>query len=88
MTVGKSIDEISIGDKASFQKTISEANVYLFAGITGDYNPAHLNEVEAKKTVFGENCTWNFNCWTNLGSFRCSIARTRQNIFRSGFKIY
>lgn len=51
---GKTVNQLSVGDKASFQKTISEADVYLFAGITGDVNPAHLNDVEAKKTVFKE----------------------------------
>lgn len=54
MYQGKTIDQIEIGDVASFQKTISETDVYLFAGITGDYNPAHLNDVESKKTIFGE----------------------------------
>ncbi len=32
----KTIDDIEVGDRASFRKTISEADVYLFAGITGD----------------------------------------------------
>jgi len=50
--IGKTINEINIGDKASFQKTISESDVYLFAGISGDYNPAHINEVEAVNTIF------------------------------------
>lgn len=54
MIQGKTIDQIDIGDSASFQKTISETDVYLFAGITGDYNPAHLNDIEAKNTIFGE----------------------------------
>ncbi len=49
---GKTINEIKIGDKASFQKTISESDVYLYAGITGDINPAHVNEVAAKNTIF------------------------------------
>lgn len=49
---GKTIQEINIGDKASFQKTISESDVYLFAGITGDQNPAHINEVYASQTRF------------------------------------
>ncbi len=42
-----------IGDKASTTKTITETDVYLFAGITGDLNPAHVNESWAKKTKFG-----------------------------------
>lgn len=52
--IGKAISQLSIGDEASFQKTISECDVYLFAGISGDNNPAHLNEVEASKTIFKE----------------------------------
>ena len=41
---GFTINDLSIGQEASFTKTISETDVYLFAGITGDINPAHLNE--------------------------------------------
>lgn len=50
--VGKSIDEIRLGDRAYVEKTISETDVYLYAGITGDFNPAHINQVEAEKTLF------------------------------------
>lgn len=49
---GKTINEIKIGDKAFFQKTISEYDAYSFAGISGDNNPAHINEVYASKTFF------------------------------------
>ena len=49
---GLTIKELNIGDKASFQKTITETDVYLYAGITGDLNPAHINQVEAEKTMF------------------------------------
>lgn len=49
---GKHITEIKIGDKANFQKTITETDVYLYAGVTGDINPAHINEVEASKGIF------------------------------------
>ena len=45
------IQEMKIGDHASVTKTVSETDVYLFAGITGDLNPAHTNEVAAK-TMF------------------------------------
>lgn len=41
-----------VGQRASVSRTISESDVYLFAGITGDTNPAHLNEEYAKKTPF------------------------------------
>lgn len=44
---------MKIGDTASFQKTITEFDVYQFAGITGDFNPLHINQVKAEKTIFG-----------------------------------
>jgi len=50
--VGKNIAEIKLGEKSGIAKTVSEADVYLFAGITGDLNPAHINEEYAKKTFF------------------------------------
>lgn len=49
---GKSIDEIAVGDWAEVGKTISESDVYTFAGVTGDFNPAHVNEEYAKTTFF------------------------------------
>jgi 3-hydroxybutyryl-CoA dehydratase len=50
---GKTIHELAIGDSAQFSKTISETDVYLFAGITGDFNPAHIDEEYSRKTYFG-----------------------------------
>jgi len=50
--IGKTIEEIQVGDTARFSKTVSESDVYLFAGITGDLNPAHVNEDYAKSTFF------------------------------------
>ncbi len=52
MVIGKTIREISVGDRAEFSKTITESDIYLFAGITGDFNPAHLDEAYASKTFF------------------------------------
>lgn len=52
MMIGKTIDELKIGDTAEFSKTVSESDIYQFAGITGDFNPAHINEDYAKKTFF------------------------------------
>ena len=43
-----------IGEKATVSKTISETDVYLFAGISGDFNPVHINKVEAAKSMFGK----------------------------------
>ncbi|MGN8896154.1 MaoC family dehydratase [Flavonifractor sp. HCP28S3_F3] len=41
-----------VGQTASVTRTISESDVYLFAGVTGDLNPAHTNEEYAKTTHF------------------------------------
>jgi len=45
--------EWKAGNTASLSKTISEYDVYSFAGITGDFNPAHINEEYAKSNRFG-----------------------------------
>lgn len=50
--IGKTAPEITVGDVAEFSKTVSESDIYLFAGVTGDFNPAHINEEYAKKTFF------------------------------------
>ena len=50
--IGKTIEELRVGDRAEFSKTLSEADVYLYAGVTGDLNPAHINEEYARKTFF------------------------------------
>ncbi|HEY4161511.1 MAG TPA: MaoC family dehydratase [Dongiaceae bacterium] len=49
---GKYLDEISEGMTAVFSKTVTEADIVLFAGITGDTNPVHLDEEFAKPTQF------------------------------------
>ena len=50
--IGKTIDQITLNETAEFSKTISESDIYLFAGVTGDLNPAHINEEYARDTVF------------------------------------
>ena len=49
----RTFEELKIGDSASLSKTVTECDVYAFAGVTMDFNPAHLNEEEAKKGMFG-----------------------------------
>ena len=44
----------SLGQQAKVSKTISESDVYLFAGITGDLNPVHVNIIQAEKSIFKE----------------------------------
>ncbi|MFO8032587.1 MAG: MaoC family dehydratase [Desulfohalobiaceae bacterium] len=49
---GKPFSELQMGETAEFSKTISETDVYMFAGICGDFNPAHVNEHYAQNTPF------------------------------------
>jgi len=45
-------DELQVGQSASYAKTITETDVYLFAGISGDANPVHINDVYARESIF------------------------------------
>jgi len=45
-------DVIQIGDTACFEKTISESDIYSFAGIIGDFNPVHINKTYAENSRF------------------------------------
>ena len=47
-------EDLRLGQKASFGKTITESEIVLFAAVTGDTNPMHLNAEYAKGTIFGE----------------------------------
>lgn len=49
---GYYLDDLKVGDTASFGKTVTEADIVLFAGITGDTNPVHLNQEFAEATLF------------------------------------
>lgn len=50
----KTIHSIQIGDSASFTKTITETDIILYAGISGDFNPAHIDAEHAKGSMFGQ----------------------------------
>jgi acyl dehydratase len=44
---------VEIGDTVSFAKTVGESDIYLFAGITGDFSVNHVNEQYMARTKFG-----------------------------------
>ncbi len=50
---GGTIDHIPVGLRTRTAKTVSESDVYLFAGITGDFDDNHVNEEFCKTTSFG-----------------------------------
>jgi len=46
-------DDMQVGDSASFTKTMTETDVILWVGLTGDFNPIHIDKEYAKSTRFG-----------------------------------
>ena len=46
-------EELAVGMHAEHAKTVTEADVVLFAGITGDFNPVHVDDVAASASTFG-----------------------------------
>ena len=52
MMTGKKITDLKLGDNATLTKAFTEEDVALFAQVTGDHNPAHMDEEYAKGTMF------------------------------------
>ncbi len=46
--------DIKVGDEASFAKTITEADVVNYAGLSGDFNPVHIDAEYAAQSMFKE----------------------------------
>ncbi len=46
-------DAMPVGKRVTFSKTVTESDVYLFAGITGDLAPIHVDEEHMRKTRYG-----------------------------------
>ena len=45
-------EELEPGMSATFSKTVTEADIAAFAGLSGDFNPVHIDEEYAKTTMF------------------------------------
>ena len=46
-------DEIAVGQTFTFRRTFTEGDVAIFCGVTGDYNPYHIDETFARESRFG-----------------------------------
>lgn len=49
---GRTFDHLNVGDTNRFPKTVTDADIYLFAGVTGDLKPAHIDKGYARGTFF------------------------------------
>ena len=52
--INMEVTEFRIGQSGTFSKTLTQTDVYSYAGISGDFNPVHVNEMEAKNSLFGK----------------------------------
>ncbi|MGK2893079.1 MaoC family dehydratase [Klebsiella michiganensis] len=48
------IDQLTVGQTASFRKTITETDVINFASASGDMNPVHIDKLAGKESIFGD----------------------------------
>ena len=46
-------DDLTVGQSAEYSKVVSDEDVRLFAKVTGDFNPVHIDEAAAAKSRFG-----------------------------------
>ncbi|MEM1545065.1 MAG: MaoC/PaaZ C-terminal domain-containing protein [Candidatus Methanomethylicia archaeon] len=74
-------EDFNIGDFFETpRRTITEADIVNFAGISGDFNPLHIDEVFAKQTIFGRRVAHGLltlavtsGLWMRLGFFEGSV---------------
>jgi 3-hydroxybutyryl-CoA dehydratase len=52
-TTMRTRESLKVGDQGAFTKTITEQDVFSFAGASGDFNPLHIDEEYAARSVFG-----------------------------------
>lgn len=50
---GVPFEELEVGRSAELSRTVTEADLVLFAGVTGDFNPLHVDETAAARSRFG-----------------------------------
>jgi len=56
----RSYDTMKIGDREWVRRTITDADIANFAGVSGDFNPLHTDEEYAKTTIFGKRIAHGF----------------------------
>jgi len=79
----KKMNNLKIGSIGTVSKTISESDIYLFAGIIGDFNPIHVNEEFAKRTKFGTRIVYGMLLCSFFHSAISSLFKDLQVIYLS-----
>lgn len=71
----------SVGQTGKFSKTITEYDVYGFAGISGDFNTIHIDKVEAEKSLFGERVAHGILCSSLISTVLGNIMPGKGTIY-------
>ena len=50
---GAKFEDLAVGQSGVYARTVTEADILAFAGVTGDFNPVHVNEELASASMFG-----------------------------------
>ena len=81
----RTFDEIAIGDSASLSRTLSKDDIALFAVMSGDVNPAHLDERYAEASMFHRIIgTWHVGGRARLRGARHTASRPGHDLSRAG----
>jgi 3-hydroxybutyryl-CoA dehydratase len=74
---------VAIGEHAEFTKTLTETDLALFAGISGDFDPIHVDEAHARTTPFGRRIAHGILAMAPLSTVSAEIsARALKRGFR------
>lgn len=52
LALGKTVDELAPGDRGSITKIVTETDIHLYIGMTGDLNPLYVDESYASRTRY------------------------------------
>jgi 3-hydroxybutyryl-CoA dehydratase len=63
-----SIDQVAVGDREVWTRTITDADVVLYGGLIGDRGPLHLDEDFATRTRFGGRVAYGMQCGGYIGA--------------------
>lgn len=64
----RTVEQVSVGDREVWTRTITDADVVLYAGLIGDRGPLHLDEEFAATTRFGARISYGMQCGGYIGA--------------------
>lgn len=62
------VEQVNVGDRETWTRTITDADVVVYAGLIGDRGPLHLDEEFATSTRFGGRIAYGMQCGGYIGA--------------------